>query len=72
MDASRKRMGLSQHVLSLIEKTGALNRQRRADSSELDDQRCKFNMKVMKVFYVSVYVFVKMINSEAILLLGLH
>ena len=41
-DASRKRMGLSQHVLTLIEKTGA--NFARGDSSETEEQcrqRCK-------------------------------
>lgn len=47
-DVSRKRMGLSQHVLTLIEKNGASFGQRgqRGDSSEMEEQcrqRCKYS-----------------------------
>ena len=43
-DASRKRMGLSQHVLTLIERTGANFGGQRGDSSETEEQcrqRCE-------------------------------
>ena len=53
VSASRKRMGISQHVLSLIEKNN--KRMAGADSSEIEEQqkhRCKFILLIVTLIYM--------------------
>jgi len=69
VDASRKRMGLSQHVLTLIEKTGAFTRQQqqqlRRDSSEVDEQ-CRQRLKRFYALDYTEQDFSDNLNSPAI------